>query len=49
MLCASWKLLLLLRLVLVSCVNDNIMARDYFVHKGVSNVVGFSCGSLESA
>lgn len=24
------------------------MARDYFVHKGVSNIVGFSCGGLES-
>lgn len=42
-------LLLLSHLVLVSCVNDNIMVRDYFMHKGVSSIVGFSCGSLESA
>lgn len=42
-------LLLLSHLALVSCVNDNIMIRDYFMHKGVSNIVGFSCGSLESA
>lgn len=49
MLRGSWKLLLLLRLVLVSCVKDNIMVRDYFMHKGVSSIVGFSCGNLESA
>lgn len=45
----SWKLLFLSRLLLVSYANDNLMARDYFMYKGVSNVVGFSCGSLESA
>ncbi|KAL6258656.1 hypothetical protein P5V15_010609 [Pogonomyrmex californicus] len=44
----SWKLLLLSRLLLVSCTNDNVMIRDYFTYKGVSNVVGFSCGSLEN-
>lgn len=44
-----WKLLFLLRLLLVSRANDNIMARDYFMYKDVSNVVGFSCGGLESA
>jgi len=45
----SWKLLFLSRLLLVSYANDNIMARDYFTYKEVSNVVGFSCGGLESA
>ncbi|KYN18291.1 hypothetical protein ALC57_09398 [Trachymyrmex cornetzi] len=44
----SWKLLFLSRLLLVSYANDNIMARDYFLYKDVSNVVGFSCGGLES-
>jgi len=36
------------RLLLVSCVNDNVMVRDYFTQKGVSRVVGFACGTLES-
>lgn len=45
----SWKLLLLSRLLLVSCANDNIMARDYFMYKDVSNIVAFSCNDLESA
>ncbi|XP_014475981.1 PREDICTED: uncharacterized protein LOC106745163 [Dinoponera quadriceps] len=43
-----WILLLLLRLLCVSCVaNENIMARDYFAHKGVSSVVGFTCDTVE--
>jgi len=44
----SLTLLLLSRLLLVSCVNDDIMVRDYFAQKGVSRVVGFACGNLES-
>ncbi|XP_077270567.1 ionotropic receptor 75a-like [Temnothorax americanus] len=43
----SWKLLFLSRLLLV-CANDNFMARDFFLYKDVSHVVGFSCGGLES-
>lgn len=45
----SWKLLFLSHVLLASCANDKIMIRDYLIYKGVSNVVGFSCGGLESA
>ncbi|KAL6441406.1 hypothetical protein ACFW04_003551 [Cataglyphis niger] len=48
MLRGKWKLLLLSRLLLVSCMKDNIMIRDYFIHKGIYSVVGFSCESLEN-
>ncbi|RLU16946.1 ObirIr75f.1 [Ooceraea biroi] len=44
----SVKLLFLSRLLLVSCVNDNILVRDYFTHRGVSRVVGFACGNREN-
>ncbi|XP_019884193.1 uncharacterized protein LOC105254856 isoform X2 [Camponotus floridanus] len=48
MLHRNWKLLLLSRFFLVSCMKDNIMARDYFMHKGIYSVVGFSCENLEN-
>lgn len=49
MLHGNWKLLLFARFLLVSCMKDNIMVRDYFMHKGIYSVVGFSCENLESA
>ncbi|XP_034195536.2 uncharacterized protein LOC117611629 [Osmia lignaria lignaria] len=36
--------LLLLQFILISNAQDHIFIRDYFVHKKVRNVVGFSCG-----
>lgn len=48
MLHGNWKLLLLSRFLLVFCVKDNIMIRDYFTHRGIYSVVGFSCGNLEN-
>lgn len=37
-------LIVLLGMVLVSSAQDHIFIRDYFLHKRVRNVVGFSCG-----
>lgn len=38
----------LLRFVFNVNADDNDFIRDYFVHKAVRNVVGFSCGNFIS-
>nr|XP_031838888.1 ionotropic receptor 75a-like [Nomia melanderi] len=40
--------LFLSQLTLFSTAQDHVFIRDYFVHKRVRNVVGFSCGDIES-
>lgn len=45
-----YKILLLALLQFISNANAGVsdFIRDYFVHKAVRNVVGFSCGDLTS-
>ncbi|KAK2583494.1 hypothetical protein KPH14_009456 [Odynerus spinipes] len=35
-------------IILISCTNENDLLRDYFEHRKVANVVGFSCHSARS-
>lgn len=39
---------ILLRFISNANAGDSDFVRDYFVHKAVRNVVGFSCGDLTS-
>lgn len=40
--------LLIVKIVIISCADERNVIRDYFAYRKVKRIVGFSCGDVES-